>query len=232
MLEIMQKNPYNICTLDSNSSCKECKILGKLDCKLDKNQQKTSMKTVFSFILIAILGLIVTGILTGLWLLFILYIIFILLFFFIIEVKINCSHCPYYAENKKFLNCLGNNFFPKIWKFNPKPISHIEQIESILGFAILGIFPILSEMYGIWFIFSTDPNLNLFMILGPIILLIITIISYFVFISLFLFKFCSKCINFSCRFNKVPQELVNEYLKRNPVINDAWKNSKISKGKG
>lgn len=227
----MKQNPYNICTFDPNSNCKDCNTNGKLDCKLDKKQQKTSMQTVFSFVTIAVLGLIIFGMITGLWWFLIVYIIFIVLFFFVIENKINCSHCPYYAENKKFLNCTGNNFFPKLWKYNPKPINPLEQIGTILGFAFLGIFPLLSELYGIWLIFSTDTNLNFIEILGPIILLIVTLISYLIFIYIFLFKFCPKCINFSCKFNKVPQELVDEYLKRNPIIRDAWNKNKITKGK-
>lgn len=222
----MQKNPFNICTLNPHSNCEECKTKGKLDCKLNKNQQKTSMKTVFSFVIISVLGLIATGIITDFWWLLVIYIIFIILFFFVIEVRINCSHCPYYAENKKFLNCPGNNFFPKIWKFNPKPISTIEKIGSMIGFAFIGIFPIVSELYTIWFIFSTNPNFNLFEILSPVIILVVTIISYIVFLSLFLHKFCPKCINFSCMFNKVPREIVDEYLKRNPYIEKAWKKSK------
>ncbi len=229
---MMNRNPYNICTLDPNSNCNKCKNKGKLDCKLDKNQQKISMKTVFSFIIIATFGLIITGKITNFWWLLLIYIIFIVLFFFIIEIKLNCSHCPYYAENKKFLNCPGNNFFPKIWKYNPKPISPIEKFGSFLGFAFLGCFPIASELYCIWFILSIDPNSNIYKILGSLVILITTIISYLVFISLFLLKFCPKCINFSCQFNKVPKDLVDEYMKRNPVIRDAWKKSKISKGKG
>jgi hypothetical protein len=227
----MNKNPYIICTHDPNSNCKECNTKGKLDCKLDKKQQMTSMKTVFSYVLIAILGLVVTGILTGNWIILIIFLIFIGLFFFVIEIKINCSHCPYYAENKKTLNCPGNNFFPKLWKYNPKPISLGEQIGSIIGFGILGLYPFLSELYGIWFVYSTEPNITFVKIIGPIIILIATIVGYMIFISLFLFKFCPKCVNFSCRFNKVPQEYVDEYLKKNPVIRDAWKKSKITKDK-
>jgi hypothetical protein len=222
----MEKNPFNLCTLDPNSNCKKCIIRGKLDCKLDKNQQKTSIKTVFSFLIIAVLGLIVTGFFTKIWWFLIIYLIFIILFFSVIEIRINCTHCPYYAENKKFLNCPGNNFLPKIWKFNPKPIRPIEKIGTILGFAFIGIFPIVSELYGTWFIISTNLNLNLSRIVVIIALVIVTIISFLVFISLFLLKYCPKCINFSCKFNKVPKELVDEYLKRNPVIRDAWTGSK------
>jgi hypothetical protein len=33
---------------------------------------------------------------------------------------------------------------------------------------------------------------------------------------------CSKCVNFSCLLNRVPKEVVHEYLKHNPVIRKAW----------
>ena len=90
------------------------------------------MKTVFSCLIISVLSLIVTGIITSIWWFLIIYLVFIFLFFFVIEIRINCSHCPYYAENGKFfLDCPGNNVFPKIWKFNPKPIRPIEKIGSI-----------------------------------------------------------------------------------------------------
>ena len=63
-------------------------------------------------------------------------------------------------------------------------------------------------------------------------ILLATILSFLTFYSLFLLTFCSKCINFSCAFNKVPKELVDEYLKRNPVIKNAWETNKSNEGKG
>jgi hypothetical protein len=153
------------------------------------------------------------------------------LFFFVIEVRITCSHCPYYAKDEKFLNCPGNNFFPKIWKYNPKPISIIEQIGSILGFGLLGLIPLISEIYGIFYAFSAVQDLNFLIMFGPLILLIVTIISYFIFISFFLLNFCPKCLNFSCRFNKVPQVIIDEYCKKNPIIRDVLDKNNNSKGK-
>jgi len=41
-----------------------------------------------------------------------------------------------------------------------------------------------------------------------------------------LFKFvCTKCINFSCVFNRVPKSKVNAYLKRNPIMAKAWEDA-------
>jgi hypothetical protein len=218
----MDTNPFKICTLNHNSNCKGCNINGKLDCKLDKKQQKKSMISVFNFVIIAIIGLIFTGFITGIWGLLLVFIIFIGLFFFVIEPKINCSHCPYYAENTRFMNCPGNNFFPKLWKYNPKPIKSIEKTGSIFGFAFMGLFPLISEIYGLWFVYSNNLSFTQNINLGLIIFLILTIISYFIFISFFLISFCPRCINFSCKLNRVPKELVDEYLKKNPVIKDAW----------
>jgi hypothetical protein len=33
---------------------------------------------------------------------------------------------------------------------------------------------------------------------------------------------CSKCVNFSCFFSRVPKEVVDEYLKKNEVMRKAW----------
>jgi len=37
--------------------------------------------------------------------------------------------------------------------------------------------------------------------------------------------FCSRCINFSCVGNTVPKKEVDEYLRRNPVMEKAWESS-------
>jgi len=33
---------------------------------------------------------------------------------------------------------------------------------------------------------------------------------------------CMKCPNFSCLFNRVSKSTVDEYLRRNPTMRDAW----------
>jgi len=228
----MEKNPFNICTLNPDSNCNECKNQDKLDCKLDKNQQKVSMLTVFSSLIIGIFGLVITGLIIGSWWILIFYIVFICLFFFVIEIRLTCSHCPYYAQNSKHLDCTGNNIFPKIWKFHPEPMKRYEKVGSTMGFVLIGAIPIFSQLYSIWFFLSNNPNSRLILVFGLFGVLLATILTFLMFYSLFLLTFCSRCINFSCLFNKVPQELVDEYLNRNPILKDAWKKSKITNGKG
>lgn len=33
---------------------------------------------------------------------------------------------------------------------------------------------------------------------------------------------CSKCFNFSCPLNAAPEDIVDEFLKRNPAMGKAW----------
>ncbi len=33
---------------------------------------------------------------------------------------------------------------------------------------------------------------------------------------------CSRCVNFSCPLNLVPNDVVDEFLGRNPVMRKAW----------
>jgi hypothetical protein len=228
----MNKNPYNICTFNNNSNCDKCKNQEKLDCKLDKNQQKITMLVVFSSVFIGTFALILTSLIINNWWILIFYIVFALLFFFVIENRITCSHCPYYAGKSKRLDCPGNNIFPKIWKYHPEPMNRYERFGSAFGFVLIGGIPLFSLLFSILYFLSNNPNASWIVIIALIGILLAIIISFSTFYSLFLLSFCRRCINFSCMFNKVPKELVNEYLKRNPVIRKAWEKRKITEGKG
>jgi len=228
----MNRNPYNICTFDSNLNCDKCQNQDKLDCKLDKSRQKISMLVIFSSILIGTFGLILSSLIINNWWILIFYIVFILLFFFVIENRITCSHCPYYAGKSVRLDCPGNNIFPKIWKYNPEPINSYEKFGSAFGFVLIGGVPLFSLFYGIWFFISNNPNASWVVIIALTGVLLSIILSFTIFYSLFLLSFCRRCINFSCLFNKAPKEYVNEYLKRNPMIKKVWEKSKVTKGKG
>jgi len=62
-----------------------------------------------------------------------------------------------------------------------------------------------------------------FLILGrQFVLLILTVGGLTIFWVTLLKFTCSRCINFSCLLNRVRKETVDEYLKRNPTIREAW----------
>ena len=101
-------------------------------------------------------------------------------------------------------------------------MNRYEKFGSALGFVLIGGFPLLSLLYSIWFFLSSNPDASWIVIIALIGVLFAIIISFLMFYSLFLLSFCRGCVNFSCMFNKVPKELVDEYLKRNPIIKKAW----------
>jgi len=174
--------------------------------------------------------MIVTGILTKFWWLLIGYIIFLFLFFTIIEIRILCRHCPFYAEKGFILHCLANHGLPKVWKFSPEPVSWTEKVLLLFCFIIFGDIPIFTEIYGLWYLHSNSGILGLInftslyeisfiLMLGITGATILTIICFFSIITLF---FCPDCINFSCPLNKAPKNIVDEYLMKNPIIKEAW----------
>jgi hypothetical protein len=141
----------------------------------------------------------------------------------VIEIRLTCSHCPFYAEKTLRLHCLANILAPKLWKFHPEPMNIYEKIGSISGFTFLGLYPLLIEIYGILYMMRNNYEMTiLYLFIGVI---IATIISILIFFTLFLILYCPHCLNFSCPFNKVSKNLVDEYLKINPVLREAWEKS-------
>ena len=227
----MTKNPYNICTVDLNSNCNDCSLQNKLHCKRDKNKLKVSLLVILSLIIISLFGIMITCFIIEFWWPLIIYFIFIILFFTVIEIRVTCSHCPFYAEKSHRLQCLANYFSPKIWKFHPEPIALWEKVVTIVGFVFLGLFPLLIELYGIFFVIRNESLYGSLTELALIGILIANLLAIITFFTIFLLLFCPQCINFSCFFNKVPKSLVDEYLKKNPAIKDAWKKSEYKPGK-
>jgi len=219
---MMNRNPYNICTFDPKSNCKSCTNNNKIDCKFNIKYTILSMLVINSFLIISIFGLFYLGLITGIWWMLIVYVIFVFLFFILIEPRVTCSHCPYYAERRLRFKCTGNMITPKLWKYHPEPINNSEKAVTFTGFVFLGAFPIFSELFGIWFFYSNGFSLFNQSFFALIVILISTILTCTIFYTLFLSVYCQRCVNFSCYFNKVPKEIVDEYLKKNTVIRKAW----------
>ncbi|HVP99950.1 MAG TPA: hypothetical protein VMT57_00360 [Candidatus Thermoplasmatota archaeon] len=221
----IDRNPHRLCTLDPNAPCATCENNNLLDCKLNRKQTLITTSLIYSFIIVSLLGLYIVCSLTQLWLLLIVFGVFVPLFFLVIEPRITCSHCPYYAEKRVRFNCPGNMLTPKIWKYHPEPINKYEQAGTLVGFILFGAYPIFSELYGIW-VFSiedltvTDPRL-----LELIVILLVTVVLIGALYAVFLFVFCKKCVNFSCQFNRVPKAVADRYIKANPVMREAWEKS-------
>ena len=216
----MVKNNANLCTFNPDSPCDTCSNKNEIFCKHDDNKVIVSHLLEQSFILMSLFGVLISSlILETIWI-FIIYLIYVLLFFLVIQSRITCSHCPYYAEDRRFLHCSENHFTPKLWRYHPEPITRWEQAGTIVGFGVLGGFPLIIELLAVWVFYQTSTDaISLLAILGVFLGTLFTLAVFYV---TFFFLYCPHCLNFSCILNKVPEKNVNEYLQRNPVMRNAW----------
>jgi hypothetical protein len=216
----MTKGNAGLCTFDPNSPCSTCGNNNKIFCKPDENKDVISHLLEVSFIIMAVLGTGLTSVLLGsLWPV-VVFSIFSVLFFLVIQPRITCSHCPYYAEDRLFLHCTENHFSPKIWQYHPEPIDWWEKVATVVGFVFLGVYPLLIELYGVYVFWNSNPGLM--SLLGVIGMFVGTILTLALFYGVFFLLYCPHCVNFSCVFNKVPEEYVQRYLNQNPVMKQAW----------
>jgi hypothetical protein len=128
-----------------------------------------------------------------------------LIFFELWEIRILCSHCPYYAERGATLHCIANYGSLKVWKYRPGPMSRSERAQLWIGLTILGGYPFPFLLLG-----------------GQVLWALVALWGLVMFFWTLRQVTCSRCVNFSCPLNSVPSEIVDAYLARNPVMREAW----------
>lgn len=194
-------NPYNLCGWRPISECKGCSIAGRLKCRYSSGDLLRFLGMFLCFMVPAVVGVLLGG--YGWYLLG--YLGMAIIFFGFWEIRILCSHCPYYAEKGFTLHCIANYGCPKFWKYRSEPISKAEKIQLAVGFIMISCYPFPFLILGGQFVWLLLAAAGLTMFFWT------------------LQKFtCTKCVNFSCLFNRVPQEVVDEYLRRNSVMRKAW----------
>ncbi len=196
-----QNNPYNVCTWRPEAACEGCSLNEHLKCRFNRGDLFHFIGMFVTFAVPAFIGVIQGG--YGWYLLG--WVAFWLIFFELWEIRILCSHCPYYAERSTTLHCIANYGSLKVWDYHPEPMSASEKVQLWIGFAVLCGYPFP------------------FMLLGGQILWAIAALWGGIMFFWTLRKYtCSQCVNFSCPLNSVPKEIVDAYLARNPVMQQAW----------
>ncbi len=216
------KNPFNICTLDEHLDCGSCDLKKNLHCKFESKYLVGFIIFAIPFFFLAFFGMIFTGLLSGNWFFLIIYVVFVVLFFTVIEMRILCRHCPYYAREGKIIHCHANEGLPRLWKYDPLPLNRVEKLAFLTCLGFLGFFPIFAEIYGIWFVFINYVNYGVYALLGLVGLGIGTLIAILVWLAGLQLFYCPFCVNFSCPLNKVPKDYIAAYLEKNSVIKEAW----------
>jgi hypothetical protein len=196
-----EHNPHSICTWGPESQCSDCRLDEHLTCRFDRHTLWYFLGTFLLFLIPAVAGLVKSGFgwYVAVW------VAYMFFFFNVWETHILCSHCPYYAENSSILHCLANYGSLKLWEFNPAPMSMSEKVQLLVGVAGFAGFPYP------FLIAAGELRLGLFATAGLL-----------VFVLYLRSAMCPRCVNFSCPFNAVAPELINEYLRRNPVMREAW----------
>jgi hypothetical protein len=220
------KNPHNTCTWDEKADCEGCDIKGKLACKWDKKILSGFHGIAWPPLIMAVFGIVVVGFLTGVWWPLIAYVVYFFLMFGFFEIRFLCSHCPYYAEGGKVLHCLANHGSFKFWRYHPEPLNRFEKFMMyFLISTVFFVFPLLVLGYGIWILSINYETHGLIALLGVIGIAIAVIVSSFSFYSTLRIFYCNRCVNFSCPLNTVPKQTIDEYLRKNDVIREAWEKS-------
>ncbi len=223
MPEVTEKSP---CTVQGGAQCSGCTLPEKINCRWDKNVLSGFLAVCWATFFGTFLLLGIAYLLTGRWWPIAAYIVYVVLIF-LFEFRFLCSHCPYYAGDGKFLKCLANNGAPKIWKYNPAPMSGTEQfLMRFLVLTLYGIIPVIAGLYAIWLVYSGGQGFVA--LIGTIGVFLLTLAASSTFLRIMRLYYCNRCINFSCPLNTVEKATVDEYLRKNPVMREAWEKSGYS----
>jgi hypothetical protein len=220
-------NPFHICTKDDSSDCAACGIQGKLTCKFDTKVKNAFTSAGMPAALIPLMGFILIGLFSGSWWILAAYLAYFLIMFNVFEIRFLCSHCPYYADHHKTLKCPGNYGSPKLWKYHPEPMNRFEKL--MMRFSILGmiffILPLTGLGYGIVYLAVNYSEFGLIPLAGMAALAVGSLVTSLSFVSVLNTFYCSNCVNFSCPYNTVSKVVVDEYLRKNKVMKEAWERS-------
>lgn len=182
------------------SGCAECKVAQSIHCHFRPADLAHFLLISLPTFLVGGAGVLAVG-LTPL----LIWIAVIVAFFGFIEIRVMCSHCPHYAEKGATLKCWANHGSPKLWKYRPGPMSTGEKIVFWGGLAVVFGYPLVFfVMGGLWFL------LGLYVLLTT---------SFFVTLKMFL---CTKCMNFACPLNSVPDPVRSKFFAKNPSVARAW----------
>ena len=209
------------CIASGNLDCKRCNIRDKLICEIDLKKARKFIIGNTVYRLTALTIFVIIGLISNQWWLFYSYGIITALTFIIIEPRLLCSHCPHYARSGKFLKCWALRGIPKLWRYNPKPINKIEKTIMLILGSFIDLFPFVGVIYG-FILFFLNPLEQLLFGISLILTTILFTFMVYYFSKKLLGDACKRCPNFSCAMNKVPKDVINKFLDKNPTMRKEW----------
>ena len=225
-------NPSGICTWQDVSECADCGLDARLNCRWQAKALIGFFLMFLPFGLTSWVGLVYAGVFSKMWWPVYVYIGFYVFFFGDFEIRVLCSHCPYYAREGATLKCPANHGMPKVWKYRPGPMSRTENFLLRLGLYFFACWPIFFQVWGIAYLAAGYQQYGPGPLLWLALLTAGTAVSAAVFFLLVRRRRCGQCVNFSCFMNRVPKETVDAYLARNEVMRRAWEEAGYHIGEG
>ena len=196
------ENPCEeICIWKDRESCDACNLKGRLHCHLDKKYSVLFALPFLIYFIPMIIGLLLIQFPLNIIAISI-FVGYLLIFFLVWEPRILCSHCPFYSEKgTKTLHCSINYGLPLMVKFNPEPATRWEKAQFIIGFSLFAVIPYFFLItYSQW------------------VLLLVSVIGIVIWLVVLQTRICTDCINFSCPFNRVKNDLKIQFCEKNPVM--------------
>ncbi len=217
----LSDNPdYMICTSKDESVCLECKLSKDLNCRFDNDLVICFRNRHLPFRALAFIVVGITSYLAQIFWTFFLFVAVTILNFAVLETHYLCRHCPFYEKEGRTLECITLKGLPRLWKFDPSPSSRGDRIAMSLVGGFIDVFPLIVGAYATWVLFSTGAGL--FLILLAAGLTIISLIAAGYLEKFIRENYCEKCVNLSCAMNKVPLNLREAYLEKNPEMRKIW----------
>jgi hypothetical protein len=208
------------CTWNPAAPCATCGLAGRLLCKWEARTLRAFLVPALTFSILGLGATALPGLLAGVWWPVIAYGAFFIAFFPLFEIRILCSHCPYYAEKGRVLHCLANHGAPKLWRYRPGPMRTWEKASLIAGFVIFAGAPLAAAGWDVWLTAAGDYGAVAFWaVIGLAAAVLGTGLGFY---TLLRGHVCPRCVNFSCPLNLTPKVLRDEYLRLNPVMREAW----------
>jgi hypothetical protein len=122
------------------------------------------------------------------------WVIYMSIFFVLVLPAVLCSYCPFYRRKGRVIFCISTAGTLKVRKPQAGPIKKADRLIFILGFIVLIIFPFLFLLTDRLFLYAALAAAGLAVFIGSELLFV-----------------CSKCVNFDCLMNRVPEELQKKY---------------------
>ncbi|UCC61109.1 MAG: hypothetical protein JSV02_04625 [Dehalococcoidia bacterium] len=205
MSTISEQSPRPTAAACSRDTCEGCAIQGKMLC-IHTGKDLVDFAVLFITWAVPFFAGMIIG---KFWIGLAVWFGLALLFFVYVEALILCRHCPHYAEEGFILRCHANSGFPKIPKFNPRPMGRIEQVIWLLYVAVL-------FLYYVPFFISSEQWLLLGLTTWALVAVSWTLQR----------TQCTRCCHLSCPVNRVPDDIRKGFFENYPEFDRAWKQHK------